>query len=140
MENIACKHTNQYYLLRMQSQKQDRLHGNTTLIRKPHWNYAYQTAVLDLLDTELSEAVWVVSQVEGVEGSTRVQAVKALNSWSLTVCTVGLSSSHQDNLQDPIDIQAYFQYCRKEQECGGEVQLGTDDTIRYGQVHKAKFI
>ena len=32
-------------------------------------------AILDLLDTQLSEGVRVISQVEGVKGSTRVQVV-----------------------------------------------------------------
>ena len=54
----------------------------------PRDKIAYQTAVLDLLHTQLSKAVWVVSQVEGVEGTAWVQAVKSLNSWGLTIGTV----------------------------------------------------
>ena len=52
------------------------------------WRITYQTSVLDLLDTELREAVGVISQVEGVKGATGVQAVKSFYSWSLTVGTV----------------------------------------------------
>ncbi len=55
-------------------------------------------SVLDLLDTQLREGVWVVSQVEGVEGSTWVQVIQALHSWALTICTVGLSQAQQQNL------------------------------------------
>ena len=55
-------------------------------------------SVLDLLDTQLRESVWVVSQVEGVKGSTWVQVIQALHSWALTVCTVGLSQAQQQNL------------------------------------------
>ena len=32
-------------------------------------------SVLDLLDTQLREGVWVISQVEGVEGSSWVQVI-----------------------------------------------------------------
>lgn len=59
----------------------------------------HQTSVLYLLDAELSETVWVISQVKGVKGSTRVKTVQSLHSWCLTVGTVRLSSSHQDDLQ-----------------------------------------
>ena len=48
---------------------------------------------------ELSEGVGVVSQTQRVEGATRVQLVQTLNSWALTVCTVGLSTAHEDDLQ-----------------------------------------
>ena len=55
-------------------------------------------SILDLLDTQLREGVWVISQVEGVKGSTWVQVIQALHSWALTVCTVGLSQAQQQNL------------------------------------------
>ena len=55
-------------------------------------------SVLDLLDTQLREGVWVISQVQGVKGSTWVQVIQALHSWALTICTVGLSQAQQQNL------------------------------------------
>ena len=55
-------------------------------------------SVLDLLDTQLREGVWVISQVEGVKGSTWVQVIQALHSWALTICTVGLSQAQQQDL------------------------------------------
>ena len=58
-----------------------------------------ESAVLDLLDLELGQGVWVISQAEGVEGASWVQGVKSLNSWALAVGTVSLSASHEDDLQ-----------------------------------------
>lgn len=64
-----------------------------------HWTEgAYQATILDLLDAQLSKAVWVVSQIQGVKRSTGVQLVKTLNSWPATVGTVGLSTSHENDL------------------------------------------
>ncbi len=65
-------------------------------------------SVLDLLDTQLREGVWVISQVEGVEWSTWVQVIQALHSWALTVCTVGLSQAQQ---QDLATKQSLHQNC-----------------------------
>lgn len=47
---------------------------------------------------QLSEGVGVVSQTQGVEGTTGVKGVKAL-AQGATVDTVGLSTAHQDDLQ-----------------------------------------
>ena len=58
-----------------------------------------ESAVLDLLDLELGQGVWVISQAEGIEGASWVQGVKSLNSWALAVGTVSLSASHEDDLQ-----------------------------------------
>lgn len=56
-------------------------------------------SVLDLLDTQLSEAVGVISQVEGVKGPPGVQVIQALHSWALTVGTVRLGQTQQQDLQ-----------------------------------------
>ena len=56
-------------------------------------------SILDLLDTQLREGVGVISQVEGVKGSTWVQIIQALHSWALTVCTVSLGQTQQQDLQ-----------------------------------------
>lgn len=58
-----------------------------------------QSAVLDLLDLELCQGVGVVTKAEWVEGATWVQGVESLNTWALAVGTVGLSASHEDDLQ-----------------------------------------
>jgi hypothetical protein len=58
-----------------------------------------QTAVLDLLDLQLGEGVWVVSQTEGVKWSTGVQGVEVIEeAFRATVGAVGLSQTHQHNL------------------------------------------
>lgn len=59
-------------------------------------------SVLDLLDTQLGEAVWVVSQVEGVEGASRVEVIQTLHSWSLTVSAVCLSQTQKKDLQKAV--------------------------------------
>ena len=66
-----------------------------------HFQAQHQHApsILDLLDTQLREGVGVISQVEGVKGSTWVQVIQALHSWALTVCTVSLSQTQQQDLQ-----------------------------------------
>mmetsp|Transcript_10988 Transcript_10988/g.21824 ORF Transcript_10988/g.21824 Transcript_10988/m.21824 type:complete len:464 (-) Transcript_10988:80-1471(-) len=56
-----------------------------------------ETAVLDLLDLELSEGIRIVSKAKRVEGSSRVDGIKTLSSRS-AVHTVGLSTAHKDDL------------------------------------------
>ena len=57
-----------------------------------------QAAVLDLLNLELSESVRVVSKAQGVERTTRVEAVKTLSKVEASGrVTESLSLSHEDN-------------------------------------------
>ena len=59
-----------------------------------------KSSVLELLNLELSEDLWVVSKSKGVEGiSTRIKLVRELVSgWELATCPVGLDKSHHDDL------------------------------------------
>ena len=57
-----------------------------------------QAAVLDLLDLELSEGIGIVSQTQGVEGATRVEAVKAFGKVEAgRGVTESLSLAHEDH-------------------------------------------
>ena len=79
--------------------EQSRSYGQAGSTSHTQHRFACSPSILDLLDTQLREGVWVISQVEGVEGSTWVQVVQTLHSWALTVCTVGLSKSQQQDLE-----------------------------------------
>ena len=61
-----------------------------------HREYS-QTAVLDLLQLQLSESVRVVRQNQRVEGFTRVEEIH-INAQRTTLHTVGLKGTHQDKL------------------------------------------
>ena len=61
-----------------------------------------EASVLDLLDLELSEGVWVIAEAQGVEVlATGVQGVEVLSESvgaNASVGAEGLSLSHQDDL------------------------------------------
>ena len=57
-----------------------------------------KTSVLDLLHLELGEGIRVVSQTQGVEGTSRVEGVESLDTRGLSGGTESLGLSHQDNL------------------------------------------
>lgn len=46
------------------------MYHTTTQGRYDKLGSAYQAAILQLLDTELSECIWVICQVQGVEGAS----------------------------------------------------------------------
>ena len=63
-------------------------------IETQHGNHG-QSAVLDLLHLQLGKGVWVVSQAQGVEGATRVQAVQILTELTNAATrAVGLHGTH----------------------------------------------
>ena len=75
--------------------------GNDSLdIESEHGEHG-EASVLELLDLELSESVWVVSQAQGVEVlASRVEGVQALEGGEgvTSVGAEGLGLSHQDDL------------------------------------------
>ena len=59
-----------------------------------------ETAVLDFLDLELSKSIGVVSQTQGVEGTTGVESIETLSpvaSANTSTSAESLSLSHEDN-------------------------------------------
>mmetsp|Transcript_28578 Transcript_28578/g.77100 ORF Transcript_28578/g.77100 Transcript_28578/m.77100 type:complete len:306 (-) Transcript_28578:58-975(-) len=67
-----------------------------------HANHG-ETAVLDLLNLQLSEHLWVISQVQGVKGATRVQLVQAIEDVGVELANTwgkasGASSVHPELL------------------------------------------
>ena len=52
------------------------LSGDNSLDEEAEHGEHGESAVLDFLDLELSEGVWVVSQAQGVKSLTRVQGIK----------------------------------------------------------------
>ena len=60
-----------------------------------------KTSILDLLNLEVRERIGVISKAQGVEGTTGVEAVKALRPFKVaTVVTVTLDGTHEDVLDD----------------------------------------
>jgi len=60
-----------------------------------------KTSILNLLDLEVGKGIRVVSKAQGVEGTTRVEAIKALRPFeTATVITVTLDGTHEDVLDD----------------------------------------
>ena len=73
-----------------------------------------QTAVLDLLDLQLSQGIGVVSQTQGVEGTSGVQVVlEVTQGGARALHTVALNGTHQDDLDGD----------------GGDDVLGVDQTL-----------
>jgi hypothetical protein len=84
-----------------------------------------QATVLDLLNLELSERLRVISQAEGVEGATRVQAVQALHTRRLAGSAERLSLAHQRHLardggNDALGVHQVLVACR----CEGQKATG----------------
>ena len=69
---------------------------NSLNVESEHGEHS-KSSVLDLLNLELSEGIWVVSKSKRVEALTRVKLVKTFSGWA-TVHSVGLGESHEDNL------------------------------------------
>jgi hypothetical protein len=75
------------------------LAGHNGLHKEAKHGEHCQAAVLDLLHLQLSKGVGVVSQGQGVEGTTGVQGVQTLNAGGRAVGTESLSLAQQDDLQ-----------------------------------------
>jgi hypothetical protein len=73
------------------------LSGHNGLDKESEHGEHGKTSVLDLLNLELGEGVWVVSESEWVESLTWVEGIESLTSWS-SVDTVSLNESHKENL------------------------------------------
>nr|GMD06540.1 Pectate lyase [Ipomoea batatas] len=76
------------------------LSGNDGLNEESEHGEHGKSAILDLLDLELSESLWVVSEAQWVEAATWVEWVGDLTEGS-TGNTVTLNGSHQHNLASP---------------------------------------
>jgi hypothetical protein len=63
-----------------------------------------KTSILDLLDLELSESIWVISKSKWVEWTSWVESVETLSPFevSLLAVTESLSLSHEDHLASKV--------------------------------------
>jgi hypothetical protein len=76
------------------------LSGDDSLNEESEHGEHSKTSVLDLLDLELSKSIGVVSESQGVEGTTGVESIKTLSPGTSTLTgtsTESLSLTHQDD-------------------------------------------